>query len=140
MINTVDVIAELLKEISSDLDAQGVVQVQEGHWTVVYDEQTIVELCYQAERHCLELSLELGSPPEERQADTYRYLMAYSALTDQTGGIRIVLDAPDGALVQLFDLFTEDLDRVTLQAVLTNFIETARAWRTVVEKGLEPVS
>lgn len=136
MINTIDVITELLTEIGPDLNAPGVLQYAEDQWAIVYDEQTMVDICYRDDRHCLTLTLELGNPPPEPQLDTYRCLMAYSALTDQTGGIRIALDSPDGTLVQLLDLFTEDLDRVTLERAVNDFIDTGRAWRKVVEQGI----
>lgn len=136
MINTVEVVAELLTEIGPDLNARGVLQLAEDHWAIIYDEETIVGIRYYPDRHCLTLNIELGSPPTETQLDTYRYLLAYSGLTEQTGGVRIALDLPDSGLLQLYDLFTEDLDRVTLEAVLNNFIATAQSWRKVLRKGL----
>ena len=136
MINTVDVVEELLTEIGPDLDALGVLRYAEGNWAIVYDKQTIVEISYQQERRCLALMVELGPAPADTRLDTYRFLMAYSSLTDQTGGLRIALDSPEGELLQLLDLFTEDLDRVRLEGALNRFTEAARAWRKVLQMGV----
>lgn len=136
MINTVDVVEDLLTEIGPDLDVQGVLSLEEGLWVVVYDEKTIVVVRHDPDRKCLNFTIDLGNVPPGNELTAYRHLLAYSSLTERTGGIRIVLDSPQGGLVQMLDLFTEDLDHPTLETVIGNFVSTARAWRTVIARGL----
>jgi len=132
---SVEQIQNLFEEVGPELDVQGVLESADDQWALIYDDQIVVEISHEAERKCLTLGAELGEPAEENLVETYRSLLAYSALGDRTGGIRIALEAPYGSVVQLLDLFTEDLDQVTLIGVLDNFVDKARAWRELLAAG-----
>jgi len=134
-VTNIEQIQQLIEEIGPELNVQGVLQIAEDHWALVYDEQTIVEITHAAERKCLTLRVELGDADPENQLDTYRSMLAYSARSEETGGIRIALDSPYGSLVQILDLFTEELEGFTLITVLANFVETARTWQALLAAG-----
>jgi len=132
---SVEQIRNLFEDVGPELDVQGVLQTEDDQWALVYDDQIVVEISHEVDRKCLTLGAELGEPAEEDLLETYRSLLAYSALGDRTGGIRIALEAPYGSVVQLLDLFTEDLDLVTLISVLDNFVEKVRTWRELLAAG-----
>jgi Tir chaperone protein (CesT) family len=125
----------LFEEIGPELDVLGVIQMGQDQWVLVYEEQLIVEINHDGDRKCLTIGVELGEPDPERQLETCQSMLTYSGMGDRTGGIRIALDSPFGCLIQLLDLFTEELDRVMLITVLGNFVETARSWRGVLTGG-----
>ena len=126
---------KLLEEIGPQLNVQGILEVAEDQWALVYEEQLIVEISHEADRKCLTFGVELGEPEPEQQLETYQSMLAYSALGDRTGGVRIALESPYGCLVQILDLFTEDLDGVTLATAIDNFVDTARTWRELLASG-----
>jgi hypothetical protein len=110
---------------------------EENVWTLVVDEETVVFADYQDEGERLVLSTEVGAPPPGDRKGLYELLLTYNNQWGETGGVRLALDAPDGSVVQIYDLALAGLDLPKLQAVIGNFVDVARAWREIVARGGE---
>ena len=125
----------LVNELGSKLELQAILEHEEAEWSVVFDGNAIVELTYESSRKCLTLEIDLGTCDLDRRQETLESLMTYAGLTEQTGGIRIALNSPDGEFIQLLDVFIENLDVAQLATVLSNFVKLARSWRTALSAG-----
>jgi hypothetical protein len=61
-------------------------------------------------------------------------MLRHNYLWDQTGGVRLALDAAGGNVVQIVDLPTDGLDVSVLGRAVGVFAEAARAWREIIRR------
>jgi len=134
--NNLDLVQRVLEELGPTLEQVNVYQAGDGNWLVSFDEQTLVELEFDEDQNKLCLSIEVGDPPKESRFDTYEALLIYNYLGNETGGVRMALDGPSGAVVQTFDMNADGLDVSKLIAVLSNFVDKARIWREMIQRGI----
>ncbi|MEW4486688.1 type III secretion system chaperone [Thalassoglobus sp. JC818] len=125
----------LLKEVADICEVQQLLRLRTDQWGFVFSENLQTVIGFDSMRKCLTLSCEIGVPADERKLDTYEQLLVYASLDTQTGGVRVALDAPDGSLLLLLDMFVEDLDTTTFAEVLEHFIDKVNLWRQSIAKG-----
>lgn len=133
MSSTVEKIQTLIQElgpVSPDIDA--VVQTEEPSWAIQYSDETIVIIEAAEEPQRIVLSSELGSPTDSLQLPIYETLLCYNLLWRETGGVKIGLAGPKGALILSCELCLESLSLMDLQEGMTNFIKIVRTWAKYV--------
>lgn len=133
MSSTVEKIQTLIQElgpVSPDIDA--VVQTEEPSWAIQYSDETIIIIEAAEEPQRLILSSELGSPTDSLQLPIYETLLCYNLLWRETGGVKIGLAGPKGALILSCELCLEGLSLMDLQEGMTNFITIVRTWTKYV--------
>lgn len=114
----------------------------DSSWEVFFDEETAVGIDVMEGQNKLMLSIDLGSPPDDCKITTFQCLLVYNYAWESTGGVKMGLEAPDGAIQMMFEINSADLDLMTLQNVLVQFSEKARVWRGLITAGIrenEPV-
>lgn len=133
MSSTIEKIQTLIQElgpITPDIDA--VVQTEEPSWAIQYSDETIVIIEAAEEPARIVLSSELGSPNDSIQLPVYETLLCYNLLWRETGGVKIGLAGPKGALILSCELCLEGLSLMDLQEGMTNFIMIVRTWAKYV--------
>lgn len=133
MSSTVDKIQTLIQElgpITPDIDA--VVQTEEPSWAIQYSDETIVIIEVAEEPERIVISSELGSPNDSLQLPVYETLLCYNLLWRETGGVKIGLAGPKGALILSCELCLEGLSLMDLQEGMTNFTMIVRTWAKYV--------
>lgn len=130
---TLEQVQRLIDELGpAHGDIAAVVQNGEAEWAVVFDENEILSLEYDAEQSKLSLSISLGAPAVEKRLEVYQTLLCYSFLRQETGGVAMALAGPEGEAFQMFDLNAHDLSLDRLSTVVDGFMEKARVWRAYV--------
>ena len=142
---SVEQVQDLMSNIGSDLQVEGVLQHGDVEWGVAFEEQTILSIEFQEERNCLAFECTLGLPPTEQRLETLEDLAAFSRRGLEDGGQRVTLDSPNGSLTLLLDLACNEIDHVALVSAIENFFDLARRLRieyslTVVESDEESLS
>lgn len=143
---SLDLAQMLLQELgpqTPELDA--VLQENEKSWLLVFgDEQSIyVEWANNPDR--LVLTTGLGRPVEGNELQVYETLLSYNLLWQDTGGVRMAIDGPQGEIMLIYDLFDDQLSLAELQTVVLNITSIAGIWRDYVQKesaasALPPIS
>jgi hypothetical protein len=129
MASTIEKIQNLIQElgpVSPDIDA--VVQTEEPSWAIQYSDETIVIIEASDEPSRIILSSELGSPNDSLQLPVYETLLCYNLLWRETGGVKIGLGGPKGALILSCELCLDNLSLMDLQEGLNNFTSIVRTW------------
>ncbi len=124
----------MMEEIGPSLpEIEAVIQSEETHWAIQFDDQSIVMLEWAEKPDRVVLTAMLGTPTESMQLSVYETLLCYNLLWKDTGGVKMALSGPDGELILLYELFfTEDLNLSGLQTILTNFVSIMQVWSVYV--------
>lgn len=133
MASTVEKIQNLIQElgpVTADIDA--VVQTEEPSWAIQYADDTIVIIEAAEEPPRMVLSSELGSPDDTLQLPIYETLLCYNLLWRETGGVKIGLAGPKGALILSCELCLDNLSLMDLQEGMTTFTSIVRTWTKYV--------
>ena len=103
----------------------------EGMWGLQFDEDAIhCELDESGQR--LYLTMELGPLPEARREDVLQSLLAFNSLWKETGGVRMALDRPDGQVMQVCDIATEQIDVTKVAQIVESLLAKADAWKALL--------
>jgi hypothetical protein len=128
----------LMGEIGPILDLAEVYEGAGGNaWTLAGQDETILFVEFIPDDDRLWLSGEVGTPPPDDRLRLYSLMLQYNARWQETGGIRLALDAPEGAIVQAYDMPAAGLDLPRLCTVIRNFRNTLDGWRRIAA-GAEP--
>ena len=133
MSSTIEKIQNLIQELgpaSADIDA--VVQTDEPSWAIQYSDETIVIIEASEDPARMILSSELGSPNDSLQLPIYETLLCYNLLWRETGGVKIGLAGPKGALILSCELCLDNLSLMDLQEGMNNFTSIVRTWTKYV--------
>ena len=98
---------------------------EERTWEIILAEDVQIVAELDAGGDYLMLSAEVGTVLAERSTDTGRLLLMTNSMWKETGRIRFGLIGNDGTVVQMLDVRTNDLDPVTMFAVLA----IMRSWK-----------
>ncbi len=133
MASTIEKIQNLIQELgpaSPDIDA--VVQTEEPSWAIQYSDETIVIIEASEDPARMVLSSELGSPNDTLQLPIYETLLCYNLLWRETGGVKIGLAGPKGALILSCELCLDNLSLMDLQEGMKTFTNIVRTWAKYV--------
>ena len=132
----IDQVRLLLKELGPALELGAIQELPGGNaWGLATRESLIVFLEYMPDDDRLWLSAEAGTPRAEDHAALFPLMLQYNAQWRQTGGVRLALDAADGAVVLAYDVPVAGLDLPELCAVIRNFHDMLEGWSTIVSGG-----
>ena len=127
-------VSVLMKDIGPWVDAAQVIQHGEGVWSIVLDEDFVIEAEQDGDRDMLVLTVSLGAPPAGEEAAMHSLLLQTNALWRDTGAVRLGLDGPEGDVVLMADVPLKGLDVDGLGSRLHRYTDAALGWREVVAK------
>jgi hypothetical protein len=104
-----------------------------GPWQLVDLDRNalVVELMPEDDR--VWISAEAGLPRAGFRPRLYELMLQYNARWRETGGTRVVLDGPEGAVVVACDIPASGLDVSRLSTVIRNFRSVLDGWRRIVD-------
>lgn len=133
MTNTVEKIQQLMAELGPSLpDIDAVVQTEDPSWAVQFSDETVLIIEPSEDPARMVFSTELGSASDSLQLPIYQTLLCYNLLWRETGGIKIGLAGPKGALILSSELCLDGLTLMNLQDAINNFLNIARSWSKYV--------
>jgi hypothetical protein len=124
----------LMKEIGPWVDAAQVTQDGDDLWSIVLDEDFVIEVEQDADRDALMLTVSLGSPPAENESMIHALLLQTNALWRDTGGIQLGLTGQDREVLLMLPVPLKELDVDSLGNCLYRFTDAALGWREVIAK------
>lgn len=126
----------LMTEIGPSLELAEVTEFdQDNLWVLVLRDDVVLFVDYVPEDQRLWLSAEVGVPSPADRFHLYELMLQYNARWQETGGVRLVLDGPEGGVVQAYDMPTVGLGLHHLQNVIRNFSDMLEGWRKIVATG-----
>ena len=140
---SLETVKQLMSEIGPLLD--NLVEIHEFEsetmeWELVFEEGIGIVVQYSQAARKLVFTINVGDPAAENRLELYDSLLTFNGLGEETDGIRLGLDAPEGAVLVMFDLFATDLDAPTLKSVLENLVVTGLTWSELVGGTYEPAA
>lgn len=121
-----------LGPVTPEIDA--VMQQDESCWLLVLEDESSITVEWTGNPDRLVLSTALGRPSENAQLSVYETLLSYNLLWQDTGGVRMAIDGPNGDVILIYDLFDDHLLVADLQTVVLNLVSIASIWRDYVQK------
>ncbi len=100
----------------------------EGDYVIRFDESDVIGE-WDAERRRLVLSCDVGKPPRARAASIYETLLSFNLMWQETGGLFMALAGRGGEVVQLFELFENELEARRIATVAVNLENRRRLWQ-----------
>ena len=126
----------MMEEIGPLLDLAAVAELEGGlAWELAVDEETVVGAEYDEEEDRLVLSAAIAQPPEEERLALYELFLVYNGQWDLTGGLRMSLEAPGGAVVQSLELALSEIDLARLATILQNFLDIRKGWLEILAEA-----
>jgi hypothetical protein len=115
-----------------EIDA--VLQQDDSNWVLVFEDETSIVIEWADTPARLVLTSSLGRANEDAQLGIYETLLSYNLLWQETGGVRMAIDGPQGEVMMIYDLFDDHLTVADLQTVVLNLTSIAGIWRDYVRK------
>ena len=133
MVTTIEQIQQLIQELGPHMqDIDAIVQTEEPSWAIQFSDETIVIIEAAEDPARMVFSAELGSANDTNQHAVYEALLCYNLMWRDTGGVKIGLAGPQGALIISAELCLEGLMLNDLQLNLKNFLKITRSWQGFV--------
>lgn len=107
---------------------------EENLWGIAMEEDLVVIVELDESKNCLVLSADLGAPPAGDRMALYELLLQFNFHWQTTGGNRMSLDGPEGAVVQIFEIHADQVDAMQMKSIVTSFSEVAKAWRELIQR------
>ena len=126
-------IEQLMAEIGPIADL-GIVDAYplEDAWHVAVDEDVAVFVELAPSRRVVVLSAELGKPSAGDLKTLYELFLRYAHTWDANGGLRMSLDALDGAIWLLLDCAAQEMTAAEFGKQLREFASKVGVWREIV--------
>ncbi len=135
MATTIEKIQQLIQELGPHMqDIDAIVQTEEPSWAIQFSDETIIIIEAAEEPARMVFSAELGNASENNQRAIYEALLCYNLMWRDTGGVKVGLAGPQGALIISTELCLEGLMLNDLQISLTNFLKITRSWQGFVHQ------
>ncbi|WP_299493223.1 type III secretion system chaperone [uncultured Shewanella sp.] len=122
----------MFSEVGALIDAQSIIKLDEQHWKIVFAEGKEVNVIHTPDSHKLTLESSIGSSAVTLKEAFYTLLLEYNYCWRDTGGIRMAMYNDN--LIQLFDLFTQELSVNILVDVLLRFSERLNVWSEMLSE------
>ena len=125
----------LMQELGPQItEIDAVLQQDDTCWVLVLADETSITVEWAANPERLVLSSGLGRPVQGAELAVYETLLSYNLLWQDTGGVRMAIDGPQGEVLLIYDLFDDHLSLAELQTVVLNLSNIAAIWRDYVRK------
>ncbi len=136
MATTIEQIQQLLQEVGPSMpEIDAVVQTEEPSWAIQFSDETILIIEPADDPARMVISAELGVAAEAQQCAVYETLLCYNLLWKETGGVKIGLAGPQGALLISTDVCLDGMTLMELQEALNSFLTITRSWTQYVAKA-----
>ncbi|WP_298774600.1 type III secretion system chaperone [uncultured Shewanella sp.] len=122
----------MFSELGALIDAESIIRFDDHHWKIVFVEGQVVDIIHTLDSHKLTLESAMSPRMPIKLEAFYTMLLEYNYCWRDTGGIRIAIHNDN--IIQLFDLFTQDLNVNVLVDVLKRFVERLSVWRTILNE------
>ena len=122
----------MFSELGALIDAKSIIKLDDNHWKIVSTRGQEVDVVHTPDSHKLTFESSMGIHAAMQKDALYSLLLEYNYCWRDTGGIRMAMD--NGNLIQLFDLFTQELSVNVLVDVLRRFVERLSVWRTILDE------
>ena len=133
---TIEQIENLVKELGPAMpDIDAVVQTEEPSWAIQFSDESIIIIEPADDPSRMVISTELGAAAEAQQRIVYETLLCYNLMWRDSGGVKIGLAGPQGALIISIDVCVDGLTLAGLQQELQRFLNIARSWVQYVGKA-----
>lgn len=136
MATTIEQIQQLVQELGPSMaEIDAVVQTEEPSWAIQFSDETIIIIEPADDPSRMVISAELGAADEARQRTVYETLLCYNLMWRDSGGVKIGLAGPQGALIISADVCVRELTLADLQRQLNSFLKIVRSWSDYVAKA-----
>jgi hypothetical protein len=133
---TIEQIEHLVKELGPAMpEIDAIVQTEDPSWAIQFSDETIIILEPADDPSRIVISTELGAAAEAQQRTVYETMLCYNLMWRDSGGIKIGLAGPQGALIISTDVCIESLTLQELQQEIQRFLTIARSWTQYVGKA-----
>ncbi|MCL1126069.1 type III secretion system chaperone [Shewanella surugensis] len=123
----------MFSELGELIDADSIIKFDDQHWKITFGEGKEVDITHTPESHKLTLESYVGRVESTDRQALYLLLLEYNYCWRDTGGIRMAMH--EDHLVQLYDLFTQELSLDGLVGILTRFSERLTIWNNMLKGG-----
>lgn len=136
MATTIEQIQQLVQELGPSMpEIDAVVQTEEPSWAVQFSDETIIIIEAADDPSRMVISAELGTAAEAQQRTVYETLLCYNLMWRDSGGVKIGLAGPQGALIISTEFCVQGLTLADLQQELNAFLTIVRSWTDYVMKA-----
>lgn len=133
---TIEQIEHLIKEIGPTMpEVDAIVQTEDPSWAIQFSDETIIILEPADDPSRVVISTELGAAVEAQQRRVYETMLCYNLMWRDSGGVKIGLAGPQGALIISADVCIEGLTLQDLKQEIERFLQIARSWTQYVGKA-----
>jgi hypothetical protein len=133
---TIEHIEHLIKEIGPAMpEVDAIVQTEDPSWAIQFSDETIIILEPADDPSRVVISTELGAAVEAQQRRVYETMLCYNLMWRDSGGVKIGLAGPQGALIISTDVCIEGLTLQDLKQEIERFLQIARSWTQYVGKA-----
>ena len=133
---TIEQIEHLIKEIGPAMpEVDAIVQTEDPSWAIQFSDETIIILEPADDPSRVVISTELGAAVEAQQRRVYETMLCYNLMWRDSGGVKIGLAGPQGALIISTDVCIESLTLQELKQEIQRFLTIARSWAQYVGKA-----
>ena len=136
MATTIEQIQQLVQEIGPSMqEIDAVVQTEEPSWAIQFSDETIIILEAADDPSRAVISAELGMITEAQQRNVYETMLCYNMMWRGSGGVKIGLAGPQGALIISRDVCLDNLTLAALQQEIGSFLKITRSWTQFIAQG-----
>lgn len=129
MATTIEQIQQLVQEIGPSMqEIDAVVQTEEPSWAIQFSDETILVIEAADDPSRMVLSAELGMVTEAQQRSAYETMLCYNLLWRDSGGVKVGLAGPQGALIVSREICLDNLTLAVLQQEISAFMKITRSW------------
>ncbi len=129
MPTTIEQIQQLVQEIGPSMqEIDAVVQTEEPSWAIQFSDETIIILEAADDPSRIVISADLGVVTEAQQRSAYETVLCYNMMWRDSGGVKIGLAGPQGALIVSRDICLDNLTLADLQQDIGKFMKITRSW------------
>ncbi len=133
---TIEQIQQLVQEIGPNMpEIDAIVQTEEPSWAIQFSDETILILDAADDPSRIVISSELGSVDDTKQGIVYETLLCYNMMWRTSGGVRIGLAGPQGALIISTDVHLANLTQHDLQQEIERFLKITRSWAKYIAQS-----
>ena len=133
---TIEQIENLVKELGPAMpEIDAIVQTEDPSWAIQFSDETIIILEPADDPSRIVISTELGAAAETQQRTVYETMLCYNLMWRDSGGVKIGLAGPQGALIISTDVCIESLTLQELKQEIQRFLTIARSWAQYVGKA-----
>jgi hypothetical protein len=116
-------------------EVDAIVQTEDPSWAIQFSDETIIILEPADDPSRVVISTELGAAVEAQQRRVYETMLCYNLMWRDSGGVKIGLAGPQGALIISTDVCIEGLTLQDLKQEIERFLQIARSWTQYVGKA-----